>query len=116
MGEIAIDTCNIPLNRLKSERSEIGKRAFQKDKPQGKLIWEYFMAGCKERDPQLYARLKAARKQRFASLAAIALCAWCSVSFLLADDEARRPRGMRRANRVTRSTRTQPTQLFKLAA
>jgi len=74
MGEIAIDTCNMPLNRLKAERSLIGRRATETEfRSYGQLIWEYFLVGCEIKDPDLAKRLKEARLQRFAKSSTLLL-------------------------------------------
>lgn len=116
MGEIAADTCILSMNPLKEQSAAIGRSAFLKGVSKWRLVWDYFLVGCKEKDPELYARLVAARKQRFASAAAIALCCWCHASAIAGDDEMLRPGRVVRVSRTAHSLRINRSQSFKLAA
>jgi len=80
MGEIALDTANLSLNRLKTERSLIGRRVYEKGaNSMGELIWDYFMAGCEIKDPELAESLKKARKQRLITNLVVAAVGFTAV-------------------------------------
>lgn len=112
----AAGTVNITYNTAQSERDVLGRWACRNDVSIGELIRNLLLLGAKDLDPELAARLKAARKQRFASAAAIALCCWIHVSSVAGDDEMLRPGRVGKVCRTAYSLRINRSQYFKLAA